>query len=295
MKTISEAAYYPGERAVDKPADLVHYFDSLCRNAGAKVLVHSPEEGDSLAIWEGIKELDRYARGLRKYYPEKTVKDILRSLAFCQGYEYSHIAHEEKINSGEIFLFRLLEQAARFCPKMDFLADFQTPDGQAGILYYPEWSPNLPLYSFILYRTGEGIQVKTVGETGDVKIEKIYRLEDEKGRTYYLCSNHSDRLFFRQYVYMVTGDDVQLVCHAEDFPACLSEDLDQPRDQRTVYDYASDAIPTSSFKIVFNPRKLCWEYCRRKGEYYHAVKELSAFRLVLDGERSHFMSVKHGE
>jgi len=137
VKTISEAAYYPGERAVDKPADLVHYFDSLCRNAGAKVLVHSPEEGDSLAIWEGIKELDRYARGLRKYYPEKTVKDILRSLAFCQGYEYSHIAHEEKINSGEIFF---VSAVGAGCPIL-------SENGFFGRLSDPRWASRYSLLS----------------------------------------------------------------------------------------------------------------------------------------------------
>lgn len=273
VKSLKEIEVFPGEYVVDKPEHIAAYFDSLCQYSGAEVWTHTPEE-DSVDVWKAVKELDRYAKGERKYYPAEELRKALGILAFEQGYAWSHGMYEgeegeeesDVINPGEAFLFRLLEQAARFCPRIELLADFHSPDQRAGVLYYPEWSASNPLYSFLLYRSGDEFKVKMIGGKASTAIDKIYKLEDKQGQVYYLCSNNFLRLYFCQYLYRMQDGEMELVCSVDDFPGGEMGD----------------------YTIVFNPTKHCWTYCEKKGEYYHQIKGTRTLYLDLDQKKPAF-------
>lgn len=262
----------PGKYVVGEPRDLVAYFDSLEQHCGAEIWVHCPEDGGVEEVRESIRELDRYVAGKRKFYPVEEVKGALKQMAFQQGYYYSHgPGDEEDVNSGEVFFFRYLEQAARFCPEISFLADFKSANDSVGVIYYPEWSASNPLYSFLIYQQKNGFKVQAIGTKGNTQIEKIFQLKDEKRQTYYLCSNNFSPLHFCQYLYRIEGDEIKLLCSTDD------EDY-HPEWNTDLIDY----------EIVFNPQEICWNRCDKKEDYYYKIEGTKTLYLKLDGERSCF-------
>ena len=195
---------------------------------------------------------------------------IMLDLLMDKGYDYDDV----DTNYAEIFFFRFLEQAVRLSPEVDYVTDFHSADGTAGILNYHEWSPN-PLYSFLVYLTDKGLRVRKVGETGDTKIEKLFHLTDDAGREYYLCSNNGDLeesdsfygVAFRQFLYLRDGDKMLEVASYS----------------------GSDFVPYDfEGKGVFNPRLLRWDCCKRDGDKYVRVEGTQSLQLKLDGEKSRF-------
>ena len=265
----------PGEYVTDEPEDIVAYFEALCRERGAVVAVHSDEAEDLLEIWNVVRSLDDYAAGRRVYYPAEEVRHALDALAFDLGYWFSH-GCETDTNHAEVFFFRFLEQAVRLSPKVDYVTDFHSADGTAGILNFHEWSPN-PLYSFLVYPTNEGLRVRLVGQVGNIKIEKLFHLTDSIGREYYLCSNNGDfgdedyfsRLFFCQYLFM---------CEENAMVEVVS-------DANVVW--PTEELPDNS-RVVFNPRLLRWDGCRRDGDKYVPLEGFQPLLLHLDGRKSRF-------
>ena len=161
-KRVKDITAIPGVYTVDEPVDLIAYFDSLEQNCGVDIWVHSPESEEE-EVRQSIRELDRYASGKRKFYPAEDVKRALNLITFEQGYYYSHgSGDDEDSNSGEIFFFRYLEQAIRFCPEISLLADFKSADDSVGVMYYSEWSASNPLYSFLIYRQMKGCKVQMI-------------------------------------------------------------------------------------------------------------------------------------
>ena len=257
---------YPGFYEVDSVRNIIAYFDSLYYECGADIWTHNPEIGESIDVWNAIRELHRYVNSERNYYPVEEVNKALRQMAFEQGYRYSHSGEDpDSVNAGEVFMFRFLEQAAIHCPQLDFITDFRTEDGFAGILYYPEGSRINPLYSFLVYKTKQGYKVVTVGQKGDVKINKIFRLLDRYGRIYYLCSNNDNTIYFRQYLYGWDGENMLLLCKADG----VSWDR---------YD--------ENYKIVFNPTQFKWDYCLPNNRIYQKVWGTVTYKLYLDWEKS---------
>lgn len=271
-KTEKDVWSYPGVYEVDSVTDIQAYFDSLYHECGADIWTHNPEDGESIEVWNGVKELHRYVNQERIYYPVEEVKEALRRMAFEQGYIFSHCVDDpDSVNAGEVFMFRFLEQAAIHCPQLDFITDFHAEDGEAGILYYPEWCSFDPLYSFLVYKTKQGYKVLTVGQKGDVKINKIFRLVDKDGRIYYLCSNNDEKIYFRQYLYGWDGETMTLLCN----------------DDSVFWERDDDG-----YKIVFNPDKLTWNYYLPKNGVYQKVEGTKTYALELDWEKSRIEELK---
>ena len=279
---VQDVRLAPGDYAADTPGNITDYLQTLCREHGAMVALHCGDREDSLKIWQTVSLLDDYAAGRRKYYPAEEVRDALEALVLDLGYWYSHAGYlgydydDVDTDYAEIFFFRFLEQAVRLSPQIDYITDFHSADGTAGILNYHEWSPN-PLYSFLVYPTDKGLRVRKVGETGDTKIAKLFHLTDD-GREYYLCSNNGDLdgsddyygVAFRQFLFLRDGDNM-----------------------REVASYIGPDFPPAGFdgKVVFNPRLLRWDCCKRDGDKYVKVEGHRSLKLDLDGDNSSFAIV----
>lgn len=258
----------PGDYQVDMPNDLVAYFDSLCYK-GAFIATHSVGNEDSLAVWETIRYLNRYAQGKSKFYPDSLIKNAFQILGFEQAYCVGHGGPDGQ-NGGEAFLFRLIEQAALHCDQIDYITDFRTEDGKAGVLYFGAWGVGLPLYSFLIYQAKLGFRVLTIGNVGDTKIEKIFRLTDSQGRNYYLCSNNEDDYYFCQYLYGWENNNLRLI---RKFDA----------------DFKCPGSQEKGYEIVFNPNQCSWSFCNKDGDIYHQVDGTPVLRLLLDGNDSKFI------
>lgn len=267
---------YPGVYAVDSVTDIQAYFDSLCHECGADVWTHTPENGDSQDVWNAVRELHRFVNHQRGAYPAEEVKTALRHMAFEQGYAYSHGADEtdsvsngeaRRANAGEAFLFRFLEQAAAHSPRLDFVTDLQAEDGKAGILYFPEWSGLNPLYSFLVYRAGQGYKVLMVGQKGNDKINKLYSLTDNQGRVYYLCSNNDSPVYFRQYLYGFADGQMTLLSEGDDVEWGGWED---------------------GYELVFDSARLTWNFFQSVNGARQKVEGAPTYRLRLDGDKSAF-------
>ncbi len=257
---------YPGIYEVESITNIQAYFDSLYHKCGADIWTHNPEVGESIEVWNAVRELHRFVNHQRKYYPVDEVNKAIGNMAFEQGYCFSHSGDDPDIvNSGESFLFRFIEQAAIHSPKLDFITSFHAEDNQAGILYFPEWCSINPLYSFLVYNTKQGYKVLTIGSKGDVKINMIFHLLDKRGRIYYLCSNNDDSIYFRQYLYGWDGEQMTLLCEA--------------------YNVSWDRYG-DGYKIVFNPQTLEWKYCLPKNGIYQIVEGTNTYQLILDWEDS---------
>lgn len=275
---VQDVRLAPGDYLTDIPDNVVEYFQTLCQEHGAVVALHSGDQEDSLSIWHTVSLLDDYASGRRKYYPADEVRKALDALVLNLGYWYSHGGYfdydDVDTDYAEMFFFRFLEQAVRLSPQIDYVTDFHSADGTAGILNFHEWSPN-PLYSFLVYPTDDGLRVRKVGETGDTKIEKLFHLTDDAGREYYLCSNNGDLngsddyygVAFRQFLYLRDGDNM-----------------------REVASYVGPDFPPAGFegKVVFNPRLLRWDCCEKNGNTYVRIEGTQSLQLILDGEKSRF-------
>lgn len=255
----------PGEFEVVKTNELVDYFNKL-QDLG---FCMCDRNGDGEEINRAIVELEKYAKGNRKYYPEEDIRAAISIMNDCEGYFYNH-GPAPVINECSVFMYRFMEQAARLCPDIEFLADFCSKDKQIGIINQREWSPN-PLLSMLIYNTNtdEGCRIRMIGEPEEVIIDKVFCLSDDKGNKYYLCSNNITDIHFAQFLFQMKDDDVELLCHTMEMPKC-----------ETYY---------SNSEIIFNPKKLCWERCVKKGKYYHRIDGTPSLRLEIDGKKSRFI------
>lgn len=258
----------PGDYEVDYPKDLVAYFDSLCQK-GAYVATHTDEEEDSLAVWDAIRLLDRFAQGKSRFYPATQIRSALEILRLEQAYCFNHSGQEGN-NGGEAFMFRLIEQAALHCDQIDYITNFRADDRKVGVLYFGEWGLGLPLYSILVYQTHKGFHVKMIGGVGGAKIEKIFHLKDNEGHDYYLCSNNDDGVYFCQYLYSWKNDDL-----------CLISEMD--------VEFGCPESNEKGYELVFNPTQCTWSYCKKDGDIYHPVSGTPILHLILDGDSSKFV------
>ena len=258
---------YPGDYEMDSPTDLVAYFDSLC-SEGAFLATHREDKKDSAVVWSAIRALDHFAQHKSKFFPLVEVRKALEILRLEQAYVYNHGGSDDP-NGGEAFMFRLIEQAARLSYQIEYVTDFHADDRKAGVLYFEEWGLGNPLYSLLVYQTSQGFRVQMIGEKADAKIEKIFHLADGKGREYYLCSNNSDGVYFRQYLYGWQGDRLVML-----------RELDVP--------FGCSDCMEKGLELVFNPNQQTWSYCTKEGDLYHRVDSTPMLRLILDRTDSRF-------
>ncbi len=250
------------------PKDLTVYFDSLQQN-GFYIPYHT-DSTDREKVMHTVGLLQKYQTGERKYYPAEEVQTALELMRNELGYINSHRG-EELTAEDNGFFFRFLEQAARLCPDIHLLADIASTDHQVGIINFQEWSYN-PLYSFLLYKNEKGgCNIIAIDTVGSIKIDKVFTLQKDH-QTYYLLSNNFHLLEFSQFIFMIENGTASLFQGKQYMEALKEWCTNHPED----------------YTIIFNPQKICWNFCRKAGEYYQQIEGTKTLYLELNKGESYF-------
>jgi hypothetical protein len=92
------------------------------------------------------------------------------------------------------------------------------------------------------------------------------------GQTYYLLSNNFQLLGFSQFIFMIENETASLFQGKQ-----YKESVNQWCES-----YPEDAT------IIFNPQKICWNFCHKVGEHYQQIEGTKTLYLELAKEQSYF-------
>lgn len=248
----------------DRIENLGQFFDSIADKHGIPIRDLGDEEHNERYVYDCIKRIENFRRGIVKFYPDDAVRECISLL----GLECAFIAnHACSIDIAYAEWFMML--AAYYSPDITYLVDMQSPDHSAGIRNFGNEYNYTPWWSYLFLKREKGYEVRSLGD--DVKIEKLFQLEDEQGQRYYLCTNYTTRLEFMNFLYW-RKDSINVI----NVTSCNNvNDID---------------VDFDSF--YFNPQTLTWSYCREdtKSGKLIPVSEKPAMKLHLDGMNSKFIT-----
>ena len=249
-----------------KIKDLSVYFDSIAIVHGIPIRDLGGDEHAERDVFNCIKIIDGYRNGKYKFYPDSLVRKCINLFGFECAIIDNHAPGVDMVYA-EWFLMLV----AFYSPDVTCLVQMQTPNHQAGILHFGSSYNNLsPWWSYLFLKREKGVEVRRI-RGDETKIDKIFQLEDDKHRLYYLCSNNISDFEFLQILFWVkSADDVVLVAQCDSLPN--KGDLN--------YD-----------EIYFNPEKKVWHYCKEDNKTGNLipVSETPALSLFLDGDNSRFI------
>lgn len=219
-------------------------------------------------FYNAIDLLQKYAEGRLTQYPARALKDEIDSIFEVEWMLESESGYDEY---WALFVYRLLQQAVRYCPDISMLCDFVSEDGRIGIYdntlrddtYQPCFNP--------VFICGEDGQWRVY--INDMFLpNRAYRLVNDND-VYYILSKHGDSIYSKGY----DKFDIRLIYESEygfDEQLCLNDEyLD------TISAWLSDAEEPC---VLFDPdpNKLTWTVCDRKGKYFHKIPGSPILKLA---------------
>jgi len=249
----------------DQVDDLSAFFDSIQKVHGIPLGASEPELTEEIEDLERcIAVIDSFRQGRVKYFPETSVKKFV-SLLGGSCADINNHGPDVDMTYAEWFLM----MAAYYSPDITCMVHMQTPNHCAGILNFGASYNDAPWWCYLLLKRSKGFEVRRIKEN-DVRIDKLFQIEDENHRLYYLCSNNG-LVGFLQILYWVKSvDDVVMVAQCDGFPADYDLEFDE---------------------CYYHPEQKAWYCCnrdKRSGKMI-PVSEQPVLELELDGEHSSFV------
>lgn len=249
----------------DCVSSLSLFFDSIFNEHGLPVRDIDEDESFREEIAVCIERLEGYRKGKYKYYPDSLVRSCINVF----GHECAFLAnHASDLDMTYAEWFLML--SAFYSPDITCLVHMQTPNHYAGIQDFGSQYNDSPWWSYLFLKREKGFEVRRI--MGDeTRIEKIYQLEDNKHRLYYLCSNNISNLEFLQVLFWVKDScDVVLAAQCDSLPQNYKAGFED---------------------IYFDPKQRVWHYCKEDKESGKLipVSDAPALRLCLDGLNSRFI------
>ena len=250
----------------DRVDDLSIFLDSIRIKHGLPIRNLIWEDYAEKEICSCIERLEGYRNGKYKYYPDSLVRESINTL----GYECAFIInHECELDKAYAEWFLMM--AAYYSPDISCLVHMQTPNHRAGVQNFGSQYNDNPWWSYIFLKRNKGFEVRRI--SGDyTRIERIYQLQDEKKRLYYLCSNNTSFAEFRQVLFWGKNEE-KIICVAQcDSLPVKNTDFDQ---------------------CYFNIEKRAWYCCNkdRKTNKLIPLTEEPALVLKLNGDNSYFKAI----
>lgn len=282
----------PGE-CKDYPDNLVTYSDSLLKGI-TELPVFSPEEISQVCALRDIKkafaELQRYKEGKRKYYPQE---DLYKIFSYLQGDLSLLLLHCDdihEISTINIF-FRLIEQAVRLCPDINFLSKVCSNDHWLGTLDFHE-RYSLKMGYSLIYRKPNG-QYDVFSFKGYGRgINRIRMIKETATYRRYLLSIELENPFslnsFKVWIVDLYSNGKTRVIIPEDGEYLTSEWQEQAWIKNEKEESRINPLYQNA-KIIFSPQSLSWSYCQEKDSIYYPIKESTEIVLVPEKDSAYFI------
>ena len=216
-------------------------------------------------VRETAHELYRFQAGERRYYPEDEINEALNILGEELGKGYNHTDLAD-LYIGLYYWYCFASQAALLCPNVEFLCDYHSEDHQIG-LWNEKCAWYYPMMSWLLVQQDNHCTIRLIDY--HTHLDKVFQIQDDKGRDYYLITNGLGRAF-GAFLYEIRGDELVLVANYTDF--------------RVEY----------SAVIVYNPREHRWDICDSRWdhdndqEYWVKIEDTPSLYLHLDEDVPYF-------
>ena len=219
-------------------------------------------------VRRSILELQKYRDGRRKFYPADEIKGVLTSM---QGIISSRDLHsgEEFVNNHTAF-YSLLDIAVNLCPDINLLSRWCSADHVVGIIHFPCKNQGIFYHTVMCKIEEKKFKAHTLALPEEVEEEvcynKIRKISETDSKKTYIISDEKN---FDVYVLTVGSNDKISSC--------------KPANEQEIKTWFNEKDENSkdddSIAIIFNPRKVCWEFCYSKGDIFKRVEGTRALHI----------------
>lgn len=245
----------------DSVKNLISFFEEI-ELKHEKIVFYKDEKS---TVDRCILQIEKYRKGLCKFYPDTLVYKSLSYLGHGAAYIDDHRPGVD-LTYAEWFMMLV----AYYSPDITCLVNMQSPDHIVGVRNFGHEYNYNPCWSYLFVKRTKGYEVRAIGEDCSL-ITKLYQLEDRNHRKYYLCSNNVSESSFMHYLYTfdVYGELIEVK------PEC------KIRFPNVQYD-----------EIYFSPEHLEWSLCKlnKNTGKLVPVTERPLMKLELKGKESIFSS-----
>lgn len=266
-------------------------------DAYAPYLMQSLEDGtaqlpdkvldDTSRVFPAIRELDRYVRGERKFYPAEQVRKAIDFWGFAIDWAYNHGAFEDGDSRCLNTYLRFLNYAASNATDINFITDQVSADHNAGVITYSRATS----YNFSIFAVYRSVY-------GNFGVKLLY--SDISGEQI----DGYDAPYDITHVRKIGPDDAGMYLYSNETPYyfmhCLcwygpdgEEHFFMPKNRNVIHEqWITEDIRSresfDDFKVVYNPKKVCWNICTSVNKTWQPVSGSKTLYLDLDGLASSY-------
>lgn len=219
-------------------------------------------------VRKSLIELQKYSDGKRKFYPSEDIKSILTSMQdtiIARDLE----SEEDFVNNHTAF-YSLLDIAVNLCPDINLLSRWCSADHVVGIIHFPCKNQGIFYHTVMCKIEEKKFKAHTLALPEEVEEEvcynKIRKISETDSKKTYIISDEKN---FDVYVLTVGSNDKISSC--------------KPENEQEVKTWFNEKDENSedddSIAIIFNPRKVCWEFCYSKGDIFKRVEGTRALHI----------------
>lgn len=228
-----------------------------------------------------VKALDMYAKGERKYFPDKLFKVAFGGFAFAKDWDDNHAAGNYWQTLA--VLGSMMEFAAYHATDINFLTDFVSADHNVGVFDYMGATDRL-FHLYVTYKEHGVFRIKTLntddwgseyGYDGPNRLTHVRKIGPDDARMYLF--SHERPYWFSHCLCWYDGNGNAHFFVPDNFSDCVREWITE--DIRAMED---------KVEVVFNPKEVCWNLCVKVGTSYQPIKGSKTLYLDQNGLESRY-------
>lgn len=254
-----------------EPDNIKLYIDDIISD-GKFIIERNDKENMITAIRDLANKLQSYKNGEKKYFPDKELKEILTNMLGEIAYVDNH---RPDIAPRDFIIFpRLLEITASLCPDISKIATYTSTDKNLGVVtigaQFYEYD-----FTALITKVENVCKIHYLPQSLR-KINKIRHVRSTDCSEQYLLSNEDQSLCPEYYptIYLITlYSDGDVSIH----------DLSANSNFKEWNDFIYNDKESDKHQIYFNPKEICWLWCK-KNKYGNLEKIEGSKTLYVDFE-----------